>query len=82
MTDRQLVAARHAMHRVRASTYAQAVYKGELTVPQAKQRYEDAMRNYDAILSGSGASHDANVEAMARGADAIDDMLREAGWNG
>lgn len=78
----ELAAARHAMHRVRASAYAQAVFRGELTLPEAKQRYEEAMRNYDAIMAASGASHAANVEAMARGAEAIADMLKEAGWHG
>lgn len=79
----QLAAARHAMHRVRAHQYAVAVIRGELTVPQAKQRYVEAMRNYDAIVEQAehGHSVEANTAAMERGHDAIDDMLKEAGWS-
>lgn len=48
--QRQLTMARFAMHKIRIRDYAGAVLTGQLTEEQAKQKYNEAMENFDQIL--------------------------------
>lgn len=66
--ERQLHAARYTFHKVTQTRYILEMQLG-LTRDAAREKYNRAMENYDAIVAASvtGASHDANGASMALG---------------
>lgn len=76
----QLTAARYAFHRVIVYRYTLAAIKGEMSEEFARAHYDEAMRNFDDIVgrAGAGASQEHNAADMAKGAQAISDLLDES----
>lgn len=75
--NRQLRAARYVAHKLFVHKYASAVAGGHMSPDEAKAHYDEAMRNYDGIMSNalSGHSEAANAAEVAKGADAITGLL-------
>ncbi len=74
---RQLAAARYVAHALISHKYAEYVAGGRMTMFDARGAYEEAMRNYDGIVlrAVEGVSAEANDEATAKGADAINELV-------
>jgi len=75
--ERQLQAARYVVHQLFCHKYAERVQTGLMDLQTAHDMYDEAMRNYDGILSGAvaGNSMIANAEEVKRGKRGIDEML-------
>lgn len=79
-SQRQQAASRYYVHKFRAHQYAVACLQGVLTLEQAREKYDEAMRNYDQIIEAAetgGHSSIANAEDLARGADAVTQMVED-----
>ncbi len=66
----QQTMARFAMHKVRTAVYARMVLAGQLTEAQARDKYAEAMRNFDQLmaLAMTEPEHlDACIADMERG---------------
>lgn len=77
--ERQLASSRYVVHSLIVHKYAVGVVSGQITMGEATDLYSEAMRNYDQIVDAAaqGASVQANIEATARGASAIETMVEE-----
>ena len=78
--ERRLRASRYYVHKLLAHKYALGVFEGRMSVDDACSAYDEAIRNYDGVIqcADSGNSKDAMEDDMAKGHDAILEMLEKA----
>lgn len=75
--DERLLAARYAMHAVRAAQYAMLALSGQITDEEARQEYGKAMDNYDGIIRTANITAEGNEREMCKGADAVTDLIEK-----
>ena len=71
--------ARYVVHAIRASQYAILVLNGQITEEDARREYDNAMANYDQIIADGGTAYEASMKEMAKGADAVTEIIQRAG---
>jgi hypothetical protein len=76
--DARELAAKYAMHAVRATEYALACLYGEMTLEQAQEEYRNAMENYETVVSTGLAYSRGNAAELAKGADAVREIVERA----
>ena len=75
---RRVNAARYVVHKLVVHKYATAVLEAKMTLEEAREHYEKAMKNLDGIMLDAAMSHTADAlsnAAVAKGAWAIDEAL-------
>lgn len=71
--------ARYVVHAIRASQYAILALNGQITEEDARREYDNAMANYDQIIADGGKAYEASMKEMAKGSDAVTEIVQRAG---